>query len=292
LRVVGRRADGFHDVETLLLPLETSDLVEVTAGAGLTVEVCGERAAELAAAGGESLALSAARALVNRCGVDLESGDVGATIRIDKRIPVAAGLGGGSSDAAAALLALRELWGCAIDEEGLADVAATIGSDVPALLRASAVYVTGRGERVHAVHAPTTWWVVRPFQFAVRTPDAYAWWDEDGDTGPDPGALVAALETANHELLGDALFDDLQAPVANRHPEIEEAVEAFLDAGAIGAVMSGSGPTVVALARHLGHADRIAAAIPGSFVTSGPPRELAPPERTSVPPRPLAPEAT
>jgi 4-diphosphocytidyl-2-C-methyl-D-erythritol kinase len=274
LRVVGRRHDGFHDVETLILPLETCDLVEITLTPGLTVEVTGDRAVELENSGGEQLAMNAARTLADRCGIDPDVGDLGAAIRIDKRIPVAAGLGGGSADAAAVLIALRELWRCGIDDADLAQVGATVGSDIPALLLAAPAFATGRGESVHPVHVPTTWWVVRPLPFAVRTPDAYAWWDEEGRTGPDPGALVAAIEIADHVLAGDALYDDLQGPVVRRHPEVGEAIDAFREAGALGAVMSGSGPTVVALARHLAHADALAAAVPGSFVTSGPPREL------------------
>src|SRR5205809_985324 len=118
---------------------------------------------------------------------------------------------------------------------------------------------------------------VRTFGFGVRSSDAYAWWDEAPTTGPDPGALVAAIEVGDDALLGSAIFDDLQAAVAARHPEVERAVAAFGDAGALGAIMSGSGPTVVALARHLGHADAIAEAVPGSFVTTGPPRTMTAP---------------
>jgi 4-diphosphocytidyl-2-C-methyl-D-erythritol kinase len=271
LRVLGRRDDGYHEVETLVLPLELHDVVEVSPGADLAVEVTGPRAADLADAGGEGLALAAARALAGRCAVR-----EGATIRIDKRIPVAAGLGGGSADAAATLLALDELWGCGAGTDVLADVAAGLGSDVPALLAGGATSCTGRGEVVRPVHVRTTFWAVRPFGFGVATADAYRWWDEDGAaTGPDPGAIVAALETGNDELTGSALSNDLQAGVARRHPEVAEVIEASLEAGALGAVMTGSGPTVVALARHLADADRIAAAVPGSFVTSGPPRTMA-----------------
>ena len=69
---------------------------------------------------------------------------------------------------------------------------------------------------------PATWWVIRPFAFGVRTPDAFAWWDHDGATGPDPGVLVAAAEAGNASMLGLALFNDLQAPVCARHPEVAE----------------------------------------------------------------------
>ena len=102
---------------------------------------------------------------------------------------------------------------------------------------------------------------------SIRVSPNAGWWDERPESGPDAGALLAAIETGDDEIVGSAMFDDLQPPVAYRHPEVDRAVAAFRDAGALGAIMSGSGPTVVALARHLGHADRIAAAVPGSFVT-------------------------
>ena len=209
----------------------------------------------------------AARALADAAGLRAPS----AHLTIDKRVPVAAGMGGGSADAAAALRALDRLWGTALEPSALDEVAARVGSDVPALLGGGAVFAAGRGERVHRVHVQTTSWVAKPLGFAVRTPDAFAWWDAEGATGPDAGALIAAAETGNDELLGHALFNDLQAPVVARHPEISETIETFIDAGALGAVMTGSGPTVVALATHLAHADRLARAVPGSFVASGPP---------------------
>jgi 4-diphosphocytidyl-2-C-methyl-D-erythritol kinase len=227
-----------------------------------------EELADAVRAGGMNLGLVAALALAEVC----DAPGRGAAIEIVKRIPVAAGLGGGSADAAAVLLALDELWGCGLDRDALFVLGERIGSDVPAMLAGEPVLMRGRGERLAPVHVLTTHWAVRPFGFPTRSPDAYRWWDEDGGaTGPDPGALIAAAESGNGELLGHALYNDLEAPVAARHPEIARVREAFLDAGALGAVMSGSGPTVVALARHLGHADRLAEAVPGSFVVSGPP---------------------
>ena len=109
--------------------------------------------------------------------------------------------------------------------------------------------------------------------FPIRTLDAYEWWDEEGATGPDPGALIAAAETGNLELLGSALFNDLQAPVASRHPQVLEGIESFRRAESLGEVMSGSGPTVAALARDRAHADLLAAVVPGSIVVSAPPPE-------------------
>ena len=266
LRVLGARADGYHELESLVLPLSLADDVTVTEAARLAVDVHGD--AKDVPAGGMNLALVAALALAETCGEPRR----GADIAIAKRIPVAAGMGGGSADAAAALHALNELWGCGLDRETLMTIGERVGSDVPAMLAGEPVLMRGRGERLTPVRVATTWWVVRPFGFPTRSPDAYRWWDEDGAvSGPDPGALIAAAEVGNVELLGHALYNDLEAPVARRHPEVADAKAAFLDAGAPGAVMSGSGPTVVALARHLGQADRLAEAVPGSFVVSGPP---------------------
>lgn len=272
LRVLGARDDGYHDVETVVLPLELHDVVTVEPADGFAVTVRGSRAAELARAGGEALVERAARAWAHETGRKA----LEATITVDKRIPVAAGLGGGSADAAATILALDELHGTGLDTETLLRIAAAVGSDVPALTRGGPVYADGRGDRITPVHAQTTHWVVVPASFAVRTPDAYAWWDDAGATGPDAGALIAALEAGNDETLGPALFDDLQPVVAARHPEVGDTISALLDAGALGAVMSGSGPTVVALARHMAHADQIAAQVPAAFVTSGPPRTMGP----------------
>jgi 4-diphosphocytidyl-2-C-methyl-D-erythritol kinase len=269
LRVLGAREDGYHDLESLVLPLDLADTVVATPDDRLYVDVRSEPAglADAVRAGGMNLGLMAALALAEIC----DAPGRGARIEIVKRIPVAAGLGGGSADAAAVLLALNELWGCELELDALLVVGERIGSDVPAMLVDAPVLVRGRGERIEPVHVPTTWWAVHPFDFPTRSPDAYRWWDEDGaSTGPDPGALIAAVESGNAELLGHALYNDLEGPVTARHPEVGRVREAFLGAGALGAVMSGSGPTVVALARNLGHADRLAEAVPGSFVVSGP----------------------
>jgi 4-diphosphocytidyl-2-C-methyl-D-erythritol kinase len=268
LRVLGRRDDGYHDIETVLLPLDLYDVVTVTPSEAFAVEVSGPRADDLREAGGESL-LARAAARFERA----TQRPVRARVELDKRIPVAAGMGGGSADAAALLRALGRIYDVATQD--LLEVAAEVGSDVPGLLIGGAVHVSGRGERLAPVHAQTTTWVVRPFPFGVSTPDAYAWWDAAPATGPDPGALIAALETGNDDLLGSALYDDLQGPVIERHPQVGDAIEGFAVAGALGAVMTGSGPTVVALARHLGHADALAAAVPGSFVVTGPPRTMS-----------------
>ena len=273
LRVLGRRDDGYHDIETVILPLDLHDSVNAQRHDGFEVVVIGPRAEELATAGGESLVERAASLWASAAGFAGPS----ARITVDKRIPIAAGLGGGSADAAATILALDALHGTDLGGEALLGIAAAVGSDVPALLLGGPVYAAGRGELVVPVHAVPNHWVIAPASFVVRTRDAYAWWDERGVTGPDPGALIAALEAGNDELLGSALYDDLEAPVLGRHPELADTLKAFREAGALGVVLTGSGPTVVALARHLAHADQLTAAVPGSFVATGPPRTMDPP---------------
>jgi 4-diphosphocytidyl-2-C-methyl-D-erythritol kinase len=277
LRILGRRDDGFHDVETLVLPISLHDDLRVSSLARNEVDVRVQGDPELTASvpidPGVNLAT---RAVLLAAGDHRAAGGegVGASIELTKRIPVAAGLGGGSADAAAALRAVHELWGT--DEGRSAAIALELGSDVPAMLMGGPVLVGGRGDRLDPVHAVATWWVLRPFGFGVSAADAYRWWDEDGMvSGPDPGALLAAVETGDVELMGDALANDLQTPVVARHPAIADALDECAGLGALGAVMSGSGPTVAALARDREHARELAAAIPGSLVVSGPP-DVAP----------------
>ena len=267
LRVLGRRPDGFHDVQTLVLPLDLADVVTIEEAASTSVRVDGPYASALAEAGGESLCRRAVAAFADATGLRTS-----VTVSLDKRIPVAAGLGGGSADAAAVLRALARMY--EIDVRALADAAMSLGADVPAVLHGGVVFAEGRGERLTPVHAVTTQWAVLPQAFAVRATDAYAWWDESPATGPDPGALIAAFETGNLGVLSHALFDDLEPGVADRHGEIRAARDALVEAGALGAVMTGSGPTVVGLAAHLGLADRIASAVPGAFVATGPPATM------------------
>src|SRR4029079_4117852 len=136
LRVLGVREGRYHDIETGILPLELHDVVTAETADGFGVTVTGPRAGELAHAGGEALVERAARAWAHETGREAP----GATITVDKRIPVAAGLGGGSADAAAAILALDELQGTDLATETLVGIAAAVGSDVPALLLGGPVY--------------------------------------------------------------------------------------------------------------------------------------------------------
>jgi 4-diphosphocytidyl-2-C-methyl-D-erythritol kinase len=267
LRVLRSRDDGYHDIESLVVPISLADRVTARPADELRVTMKGaEGLARKVPAGGLNLALVAALSLADECE---HAG--GAEVEIDKRIPVAAGLGGGSADAAATLAALNELWGCRLDMEALADIASRVGSDVPAMLAGGPVLVRGRGDVIEPVTVDRLWWVLVSFDFGVRSPDAYRWWDEDpGRSGNDPAALLDAATKGDPETLGPLLFNDLEPPVFARHPALAEAKAALVEQGAVGAVMSGSGSSVVGLARDEAHAQSLAKRMPMARVVSGP----------------------
>jgi 4-diphosphocytidyl-2-C-methyl-D-erythritol kinase len=250
LRVRGRRDDGYHEVETAVVPVSLADRLEVHAVSdpsfrtlSLALEVTGEPAAmRMVPADESNLILRAADALARRT-----DATGFADVVLEKRIPVAAGLGGGSADAAATLHALNDLWGSRLSHEELRTVGAEVGSDVPALLAGRPVLARGRGESIEPLQLPSMRWLLLPFSFGVSTRDAYAWWDEEGGTGPDPGQLIDVARQGDVEQVGRLLFNDLEPGVLRRHPEIVEAKQRLLDAGAAGVVLCGSGPTLAAL---------------------------------------------
>jgi 4-diphosphocytidyl-2-C-methyl-D-erythritol kinase len=268
LRVLRAREDGYHDIESLVVPVSLADRITARPADELRVTMKGvDDLRRTIPGGGLNLALVAALALAEEC-----EHVGGAEVEIEKRIPVAAGLGGGSSDAAATLGALNELWGCGLDMEALAHIAARVGSDVPAMLAGDSVLVHGRGDVIDPATVDRLWWVLRSFDFGVRSPDAYRWWDEDrASSGADPAPLIVAATKGDPETLGPLLFNDLERPVFERHPELAGAKAALLQAGALGAVMSGSGSSVVGLARDEAHARSLAKRWASAQVIAGPP---------------------
>jgi len=270
LRVLGRRADGYHDLESLIVPIDLADRLEIHAAAdptefhrlSLTLDVIGEESLVRGVPAGESnLVLRAAAALAER--VDTRGF---ADITLEKRVPVASGLGGGSADAAAALRALNDLWACGLDDDELLAVAAQVGSDLPALMVGGSVVARGRGERVQPFPMPGLNLALATFDFGVATADAFGWWDEDGEpSGPDPPGILREADRVMGDRVGDLmpftglLHNDLEGPVVRRHPVVGEVKSLLIQAGAVGVVMSGSGPSLVAVLpwerRHVG--DRV-----------------------------------
>jgi 4-diphosphocytidyl-2-C-methyl-D-erythritol kinase len=246
LRVGPRRLDGYHDVRTLMQSIAVSDTLTFTARGGpfaLATHAPG------VPAGPENIVWRAAALLWQSAGRPGDPRD--AHVRLDKKIPAAAGLGGGSADAAAALTALNVLWGLRRSRHDLVQLAAQIGSDVPFFLQGGTALAAGRGEEIYPVDDISRLGVIviKP-SFGVSTAEAYSWLDADRDhpAGDPPtrgsrsrpvdvGWASGPIELAN----------DLQAPVARRHPAILDMVEACLREGAAAAAMTGSGSAVYGL---------------------------------------------
>lgn len=251
LEILGRRPDGYHELATVMQTVDLSDrlVLEEADGLDLVATTPGIPTDRT------NLAWRAAEALREASGVGR-----GARITLDKRIPVAAGLGGGSADAAAVLLGLDRLWGLRWPRQRLAEVAATLGMDVPFFLRGGAALATGRGEALTPLAGGRLALVLVNPQFPVRTAEAYARVTpamySDGSRARQ---MVEALGRGRAELVAASLYNGLEAAVRPVYPEIERLKAALLAAGALGAAMSGSGPTVFGIARSFEHARQVRA---------------------------------
>lgn len=264
---VGRlRPDGFHDLTTVFHAVDLSDEVEATHGDGVTVAVAGEGAAAVPL-DESNLAVRAARLLAEHVG---RPADV--ALRIHKGIPLAGGCAGGSADAAAALVACDALWGTGLTRDGLAALGARLGSDVPFALHGGTALGTGRGERLTPVLARgTTSWVLALADSGLSTPDVYGELDRQRARGPvgvvsEPSAVLAALRSGDAPALGRVLSNDLQLAAVALAPQLRRLLAAGRELGALGCVVSGSGPTVALLAKDPDAADGLAAQLAGEGV--------------------------
>jgi 4-diphosphocytidyl-2-C-methyl-D-erythritol kinase len=263
LRVRGRRPDGFHEIETVIQPITLLDTVAARAHPELSLQVIGERAGAVPR-GDENSVIQAVEVLRTASATE-----DGAQIILEKQIPVSAGLGGGSSDAAAVLRVLNHLWTCGFAVQRLAALGAEVGSDVPALVLGGPVLARGRGEAVVLVGAAPTWWVLLVPEFGIRAAEAYGWWDEDPpEEGPHFEPLLRALAGGDVLTLAGLLWNGLEGPVVRRRPEMGEAKATLLRAGALAAVMCGSGPAVAGLCRDEGHAGEVAEGVGGLAVSA------------------------
>jgi 4-diphosphocytidyl-2-C-methyl-D-erythritol kinase len=262
------RPDGFHELRTVYLAVSLFDTVTVRPGEGLAVTLSGEGADGEVPLDRRNLVWRAAELLAASAGVP-----AAAAIDIAKSIPAAAGLAGGSADAAAALVALDALWGTRADRNDLAGLAAQLGSDVPFSLHGGVALGSGRGEELFPVLARSRWdWVLGIAGQGLSTPSVYAELDRLRAEGrvPDGTALepvervIAALRGTEPAAVGRALLNDLQEPALVLRPGLRRALRTAADAGAAGALLSGSGPTVAALATDEPAAVRMAAELAGS----------------------------
>jgi 4-diphosphocytidyl-2-C-methyl-D-erythritol kinase len=248
LHVRGREPDGYHRIETIFAFAEEGDLLRVEAGEGLTLAVEGPFAADL---GPDNLVLKAAEMLRGRLDVPQ-----GAALTLDKRLPVASGLGGGSADAAAALRLLVRWWQLNADEEILLELARGIGADVPVCLRSQAARGEGRGDMLSSQDgsgfAGMPLLLVNP-GIPLSTAAVFSAWGGE-DRGPLPIASPLATALAGR--------NDLEAPACALVPEIGDVLASL--SGAMLARMSGSGATCFGLFESEAERDATAAAIAGA----------------------------
>jgi 4-diphosphocytidyl-2-C-methyl-D-erythritol kinase len=243
LRVLGVREDGYHELRTVFQTIELHDTIVCAERSGpfrLT-----SRAADVPL-DADNLIWKAASALWKAVG---RAGDVRDThVTLQKKIPVQAGLGGGSADAAAAIHALARLWGGA-PLTLLREVGATIGADVPFFLSGGTALGLGRGEEVYPlVDLPPHWVVIVRPPFGVSTAEAYAWYDDDRAAGLREVRELQLLPVPWPSRAAQ-MINDLEPPVVRRHPEIATLKAQLRDAGAVAAAMSGSGSAVFGLFR-------------------------------------------
>jgi 4-diphosphocytidyl-2-C-methyl-D-erythritol kinase len=250
LEVLGKRGDGYHEIATVLQAVDLFDRLTVDPDETLSLHTDDP---ELPTDDG-NLVMRAARLLQKAAGVDR-----GARLRLHKRIPVAAGLGGGSSDAAAALTGLNRLWGLRWPRPRLQELAVELGMDVPFFLGTGRAVARGRGEQLATLPGGGGYALVLVNPRApLSTKEVYGrvpvgWHAEP--TGTE--RVIEALRRRNVGVLAAALTNNLERVVEPVLPVIGRMKAALLAAGALGAIMSGSGPTVFGLARSLDHARQI-----------------------------------
>lgn len=240
LLVSARRGDGYHDVSTVMQTVDLGDTLTLTGeGRGLTL-TCTDPAVP---ADDSNLVLRAARLFFAEAGLPVPD----LHFRLEKRIPSQAGLGGGSSNAASALLALRTLYAPALSDEKLECMAARLGSDVPFFIRGGTMHCTGRGERIAPLPPLTAGWfvIVKPPE-GFSTPAMYRRLDELPPEPARPDGMTAALESGDIRAVAAALYNSFEraVPPDSAVRAIENALRVH---GALAAMLSGSGSAVFGL---------------------------------------------
>ncbi len=274
LHITGRRADGYHELDSLIVFAGVGDTIEIAPGPDISLALEGPFAAALVSGPSDNLVLKAARALAERFDVS-----TGARLRLVKELPVAAGLGGGSADAAAALRGLVAFWGIEAPEPELQALALALGADVPVCLAGRPSFVAGIGERVVPAPAlPPAWLVLVNPGLPLSTAAVFAARKGEFSAPARWREPISDLRALAARLL--ACRNDLETPAQAMVPEIREAMATLRDtAGCMLARMSGSGATCFGLyaveAAATAAARRIATTRPGWWVRAAPLRTAA-----------------
>jgi 4-diphosphocytidyl-2-C-methyl-D-erythritol kinase len=267
LAVGAARPDGFHDLANVFLAVGLHDDVTATAADELTL-TCEGPGADQVPLDRTNLAARAAIALGERYGIEPR-----VHLHIDKDIPVAGGMAGGSADAAGALVACDALWGTGATRDELLDICAELGSDVPFSLVGGAALGTGRGEKLQLLDVGGEfWWVFAAADGGLSTPAVYGEFDRiaenaEGRAIPEPEAspaLLDALRSGDATALAATLTNDLQPAALSLFPALQDTLDAGTAAGALAGLVSGSGPTTAFLCADETSARAVAAALTAS----------------------------
>ncbi|MBA2873067.1 4-diphosphocytidyl-2-C-methyl-D-erythritol kinase [Anoxybacillus calidus] len=251
LDVLHKRPDGYHEVKMVMTTIDLADRIELTPLPSDTIRIVSHN--RFVPDDHRNLAYQAAKLLKERFKVR-----DGVAISITKTIPVAAGLAGGSSDAAATLRGLNKLWNLGLTLDELAELGAEIGSDVSFCVYGGTAIATGRGEKIEHIPAPPQCWVIlaKP-TIGVSTAEVYRNLNLASIVHPDVDAMVKAIKEQDYEGICSLVGNVLEEVTLKRYPEVAQIKEQMKRFGADAVLMSGSGPTVFGLVRHDSRLHRI-----------------------------------
>jgi 4-diphosphocytidyl-2-C-methyl-D-erythritol kinase len=273
MRVGRPQPDGYHDVATAYQALTLCEELRAERDDELLLSFTGPVPADGLPVDGRNIVIRAAHLLQARTG---HRG--GARMQVLKRVPIAGGMGGGSADAAAALVALDALWGLDLGREELLGLAAELGADVPFALQGGTAIGTGRGDKLSPALAKGTFqWVIATSEIGMSTPEVYAELDRHRERHPaeitvpdNPAvstAVLQALRAGDPEMLAEALHNDLQAPALRMRPDLAQVLELGERNGALAGIVSGSGPSIAFLTADLDNALSLQIALSAARLT-------------------------
>ncbi|WP_337018771.1 4-(cytidine 5'-diphospho)-2-C-methyl-D-erythritol kinase [Oceanobacillus massiliensis] len=251
LNVLSKRDDDYHDVEMIMTSIDLADRIELERLQDDRIEISLE--SRYVPNDERNLAYKAAKAFKTKYGIT-----EGVHITIDKNIPVSAGLGGGSSDAAAVLRGLNKLWSKDIPLNELAELGSSIGADVAYCVYGKTAIARGFGEKIEKLSSPPPCWIIlaKP-DIGVSSRTIFSQINIEELFHPDTAAILEALEDKNFSKLCNHIGNSLEPITFAMHPEVQHIKEAMTHAGAAGVLMSGSGPTVYGLVEQQSKATRI-----------------------------------
>ncbi|WP_075620347.1 4-(cytidine 5'-diphospho)-2-C-methyl-D-erythritol kinase [Paenisporosarcina indica] len=251
LDVLGKREDGYHEVEMIMTTVDLADRIGLESRNDGQIRIIS--ADRFVPDDHRNLAYQAAKLLKDTYGIKK-----GVSITLEKKIPVAAGLAGGSSDAAATLKGLNELWKLKLTVDQLAEHGAKIGSDVSFCVYGGTALATGRGEQIQELTAPPNCWIIlaKP-SIGVSTADVYGGLKLHEVIHPDTKAMIRAIQEKDYELMCESMGNALESVTLKLHPEVSTIKEQMTKFGADAVLMSGSGPTVFGVVQHESRVNRI-----------------------------------